>query len=140
MGPALGGGFGRYQGLYGLVSDNFITLNIVLADGSEIQVSKNKYPDLFWALKGAGHNFAIVTSAELNIYPRNIETWHYHNYAWTQDKLERIFETLNKIQGKGKTPTKLAVNYGQFSLDPLYSKTEVRNLGCFSPTTRIFAS
>ncbi|KAF2685189.1 FAD-binding domain-containing protein [Lentithecium fluviatile CBS 122367] len=124
MGPALGGGFGRYQGLYGLVSDNFVTLNVVLGDGRNLQVSKTSYPDLFWALKGAGHNFAIVTSAELNIYPRKIDTWHYHNYAWTQDKLETIFETLNRVQGNGTTPAKLAVNFGQVSLDPSYSKTE----------------
>jgi FAD/FMN-containing dehydrogenase len=128
MGPALGGGFGRFQGLYGLVSDNFVTLNVVLGDGRSLQVSKNSYPDLFWALKGAGHNFAIVTSAELNIYPRKVDTWHYHNYAWTQDKLETIFETLNRIQGNGTTPAKLAVSFGQVSLDPSYSKTEVGQL------------
>ncbi|KAF2644249.1 FAD-binding domain-containing protein [Massarina eburnea CBS 473.64] len=124
MGPALGGGFGRYQGLYGLISDNFVTLNVVLSDGKNLQVSSTSNPELFWAMKGAGHNFGIVTSAELNIYPRQIDTWHYHNYAWTQDKLETIFETLNKIQGKGKTPAKLAVNFGQISLDTSYSTTE----------------
>lgn len=68
--PSLGGGHGRYQGLYGLISDNFVRLNVVLANGTAIAVSNSSHADLLWAMKGAGHNFGVVTSFEFNIYPR----------------------------------------------------------------------
>ena len=48
MGPGLGGGHGRYQGLYGLVSDNLVNLNVVLANGSSIRVNETENPDLWW--------------------------------------------------------------------------------------------
>lgn len=82
MGPGLGGGHGRHEGLYGMISDNIRQLNLVLADGTSIRVNETSYSDLLWGLKGAGHNFGIVTSFELNIFPRGPDTWHYHNYLW----------------------------------------------------------
>jgi UDP-N-acetylenolpyruvoylglucosamine reductase len=124
VGPALGGGYGRYQGLYGLVSDNVLVFNAVLANGQEVKVSEHNYSDLFWALKGAGHNFVIVTSLEMKVYPRSIDTWHYHNYLWEGKQLETVFTELNKVQGKGKTPAKLAVNFGEFRMNYTHSKTD----------------
>ncbi|RFU76457.1 fad binding domain-containing [Trichoderma arundinaceum] len=124
LGPALGGGLGRYQGQYGLISDNFVSLNVVLANGTTTTVNDNSNSDLFWAMKGAGHNFGIVTSAYIKIYPRQVSTWHYHNYVWSQDQLESVFKALNKFQGKGQIPTLMGVNFGQFSIEPTISKTE----------------
>lgn len=121
----MGGGLGRYQGQYGLVSDNFINLNVVLADGSTVRVNETSHEDLFWAMRGAGHNFGIVTSIEVKIYPRKGDTWHYHTYMWAQDKLETIFETLNKFQGEGQIPALMGANFGQFSIEPTISETEV---------------
>ncbi|KAI1660859.1 FAD-binding domain-containing protein [Daldinia decipiens] len=117
-------GHGRYEGLYGLVADNIIHLNVVLADGSVISVNKTSHNDLLWAMKGAGHNFGIVTSFKLKIYPKKVETWHYHNYFWTQDKLETVFEELNKIQDHGKSPVLLGSSYGQIYMNQSLSKTE----------------
>lgn len=74
LGAALGGGHGRYEGLYGLAQDNIVHYNAVLADGTEIDVNEISHPDLFYALKGAGYNFAIVTSVVEKIYPR--ENWY----------------------------------------------------------------
>ena len=73
MGPGLGGGHGRYQGLYGLISANLVNLNVVLADGSEVRVNETSHPDLWWGMQGAGHNFGIVTSFEMKIYPRKVK-------------------------------------------------------------------
>jgi FAD/FMN-containing dehydrogenase len=126
-GAGLGGGHGRYEGQYGMMVDNFITLNVVLADGSTIQVSQKSHDDLFWAMKGAGHNFGVVTSLELAIHPRGSDTWHYHNYVWSQDQLEAVFEALNTFHGNGTTPVLMGVNFGQFSIDPSMSATDVRN-------------
>ncbi|KAL4792961.1 hypothetical protein BDV19DRAFT_391616 [Aspergillus venezuelensis] len=52
LGPGLGGGHGKLEGTYGLVSDNIRQLNSVLADGSAITVNGTSHADLFWALGG----------------------------------------------------------------------------------------
>ncbi|KAL7931836.1 hypothetical protein V8C35DRAFT_329200 [Trichoderma chlorosporum] len=125
FGPALGGGLGRYQGQYGLISDNFVSLNVVLANGTAITVSATSNSDLFWAMKSAGHNFGVVTSAYIKIYPEKTNKWHYHNYIWSQDRLEKVFGALNKFQGKGQIPALMGVNFGQFSIEPQISEKEV---------------
>ncbi|KAI6349208.1 FAD-linked oxidoreductase oxr2 [Pyricularia grisea] len=126
MGPGLGGGHGRYQGLYGLISDNLINMNVVLADGSAVRVNATSNPDLWWGMQGAGHNLGIVTSFQSKIYPRKIDTWHYHSYTYTQDKLEAVFEALNTFHGNGdgSTPVLMALNTGGFYIDPSVSQTE----------------
>ena len=68
IGPALGGGFGRYMGYFGLVLDNIIDMTVVLANGDIKQVSATSNPDLYWGMKGAGMNFGIVTQANFKIY------------------------------------------------------------------------
>ncbi|KAM0447700.1 hypothetical protein ACHAO4_008841 [Trichoderma viride] len=124
LGPGLGGGLGRYQGQYGLISDNFLSLNVVLANGTTVVVNASSHSDLFWAMKGAGHNFGIVTSAYIKISPKVVSTWHYHNYVWSQEQLETVFEALNKFQGKGKIPALMGVNFGQFSIEPTINATD----------------
>ncbi|KAI0886283.1 uncharacterized protein GGS22DRAFT_179185 [Annulohypoxylon maeteangense] len=124
MGPGLGGGHGLYQGLYGLISDNLVNINLVRGDGSHIRVNSTSHSDLWWAMRGAGHNFGIVTSFELNIYPKRIDSWHYHNYVFTQDKLERFFDALNVFHGNGSTPVLMGLNMGGFSMNTSISKTE----------------
>lgn len=54
MGPGLGGGHGRYQGQYGLISDNLVNLNVVLADGSSIRVNETEHADLWWSVSSEG--------------------------------------------------------------------------------------
>ncbi|KAF1919310.1 hypothetical protein BDU57DRAFT_137282 [Ampelomyces quisqualis] len=126
LGPALGGGHGRYNGLYGLVTDNIVHYNVVLANGTEIGVNETSHSDLLWALQGAGHNFAAVTSIVKKIYPKEIDTWHFHNYTWTQDKLETVFETLNTFHKSynGTTPPKMGVNFGAIRMDKSLSADE----------------
>lgn len=125
MGPGLGGGYGRHQGLYGLISDNIVNLNVVLANGTAVRVNETSYTDLFWAMKGAGHNFGIVTSFQLRIYPRQIDTWHYHNYVWRGEKLEELFAEANRLHANGNTPVDMALNLASFTLDTTISETEV---------------
>ena len=63
VGPclALGGGIGWFSRKHGLTCDNFVALELVLASGEVIEVSADSHPDLFWALRGGGGNFGIVT-------------------------------------------------------------------------------
>lgn len=125
LGPALGGGRGRLEGFYGLISDNFVTLNVVLANGTAATITEKSHPDLFWAMKGAGHNFGVVTSLEARIFPRPAESFYYRNYVWTQDKLETLFHALNQLHQNGTQAKEMVFNYGTYRIEPSVSDNEV---------------
>ncbi|KAK1634585.1 hypothetical protein BDP81DRAFT_472904 [Colletotrichum phormii] len=67
LGAGLGAGVGRYQGMFGLVIDALVSARIVTAKGKVVEISAKKNPDLFWAIRGAGANFGIVTSATFKV-------------------------------------------------------------------------
>ncbi|KAL4943304.1 hypothetical protein BDV06DRAFT_211158 [Aspergillus oleicola] len=80
LGAILGGGYGNLLGLVGLGVDNILSMNVVLADGQVHTVTpEDDNGSLFWALRGAGPNFGIVTSAVLKSYPvasaANVTAW-----------------------------------------------------------------
>jgi FAD/FMN-containing dehydrogenase len=67
-GLALGGGIGWFSRPYGLTCDQFVSLELVLANSEIIEVNKNSHPDLLWALKGGGGNFGVVTRFTMKSY------------------------------------------------------------------------
>ncbi|XXG99456.1 hypothetical protein Hte_005795 [Hypoxylon texense] len=114
LGPGLGGGHGLLQGHHGLVSDQFLSMNIVLANGTLQTVDENS-PDLWWALQGAGHNFGIVTSITVKVYDIKHRNWAYTAFTFTDDKVEGLYAAINEHL---LPPPPNLINYGFFMYSP----------------------
>jgi FAD/FMN-containing dehydrogenase len=69
IGLTLGGGLGWLMGKHGLTIDNLLSADVVTADGAFRRASANDDADLFWALRGGGGNFGVVTAAEYRLHP-----------------------------------------------------------------------
>jgi hypothetical protein len=67
-GLTLGGGIGWLMGKHGLSCDNVVSADLVSADGSHLTVSASQNEDLFWAIRGGGGNFGIVTALEFRLH------------------------------------------------------------------------
>lgn len=84
------------MGVYGLGLDQFVGFRVVLANGTVVSADAKTNPDLFWALRGAGHNFGIITEVKLRIYDRKDSSdWSYRQLTFSGDKVEAVFEAIN---------------------------------------------
>lgn len=125
LGPALGGGHTLQQGKHGLTMDHFVNLNVVLANGTAIGVNANSHPDIWWAMRGAGHNFGIVTSFDSKIWPDNFKEYYVRTYQFAGSSLDTLFEQVNKFQGNGTLNPVWLATFGSYSMNATLSKTEV---------------
>jgi FAD/FMN-containing dehydrogenase len=91
-GLTLGGGFGWISRKFGLSADNLLSADVVTADGALVHASDKDHSDLFWALKGGGGNFGIVTSFEFRLHqlgPQVISGLIVHPLSQARDLLRR---------------------------------------------------
>ncbi|KAE8353374.1 hypothetical protein BDV28DRAFT_133215 [Aspergillus coremiiformis] len=116
MGPALGGGHGWLQGHHGLVADQFVSMNIVLADGT-LKVLDEK-SDLWWAINGAGHNFGIVTSVTTKIYDIEHRDWAIETITFAGDKVEAVYQAANDHLLKNGSQPAGVINWSYWMNNP----------------------
>ncbi|KAJ4858409.1 FAD binding domain-containing protein [Trichoderma breve] len=93
-GLTLGGGLGWLTGLYGTVVDNLVAAKVVIADGSLLNASEKENADLFWAIRGAGHNFGVAVEFTIKGHDQTNEVYA-GGYVFTPDKLIAIIDALN---------------------------------------------
>jgi hypothetical protein len=91
VGYTLGGGISFLARSYGLSANNVAAVELVTADGEHLRADRNNHPDLFWALRGGGGSFGIVTAIELELKPIT------HVYAgvmfWPQSRAREVLQT-----------------------------------------------
>jgi FAD/FMN-containing dehydrogenase len=68
-GLTLGGGFGWLTRKYGMTIDNLVSVDIITAEGKKLRANENDNADLFWAIRGGGGNFGVVTQFEFRLFP-----------------------------------------------------------------------
>lgn len=85
-----------------------LSCRLVLADGSIVTASKDSHPDLFWAIRGAGHNFGIAVQATFQVYPQAYGAIHYTwDMEFELDQCDDVFGRLNEVHEK--MPPDLAI-------------------------------
>ena len=94
-GLTLGGGVGHLSRKYGLTIDNLLEADMVLADGSFVTVNANQNTDLFWAIRGGGGNFGIVTSFKFQAHP--VKTVIGGPTLWPIERTEEIMEWYHEF-------------------------------------------
>jgi FAD/FMN-containing dehydrogenase len=85
-GLALGGGYGPLIGVAGLGVDNLLSGEVVLADGQVATADPENHPDLFWALRGGGGNFGVVTEIRTRLHPFATVTSGMIAFEWDQTR------------------------------------------------------
>lgn len=78
------GGYGPLNGIYGLAADNLLGAEVVLADGQRVSTGPDEEPELFWALRGGGGNFGVVTSLRIRLHEKRYMLAGPILYPWSE--------------------------------------------------------
>ena len=94
-GLTLGGGIGHLARKHGLTIDNLLGADVVLADGSKVTASPDENADLFWALRGGGGNFGVVTEFRYRLHP--VSTVIAGPTFWSLDDTEAVMKRYREF-------------------------------------------
>ncbi|GAB2626993.1 6-hydroxy-D-nicotine oxidase [Paractinoplanes abujensis] len=110
-GLSLGGGYGPLSGSYGLAVDNIVGAQVVLADGRIVETDETREPELFWAIRGGGGNFGVVTELRVRLHPVEQLTAGILFFAWAE--AEQLFPLLARYMHDA--PEALTTQLGVFT-------------------------
>ncbi|MGB3095166.1 MAG: FAD-binding oxidoreductase [Candidatus Deferrimicrobiaceae bacterium] len=134
-GLTLGGGHGYLTRRYGLTIDNLLEADVVLADGHFVTANERQNEDLFWALKGGGGNFGVVTSFLFRAHPVN--TIFGGPMFWSVDDARQVMEWYRDFLPQA--PEELFVFFGMKTVPPapafpenLHGKNICALIWCYS--------
>ncbi|GJC89088.1 FAD-linked oxidoreductase azaL [Colletotrichum liriopes] len=99
LGAILGGGYGNLMGEVGFGVDNVLSLRVVVASGEILTISPTSHSDLFWAFRGAGPNFGVVTSATVRAWPTSAQdrnAW-LMNLVFSPDQLPQVAQAIQDL-------------------------------------------
>jgi hypothetical protein len=99
-GSSLMGGYGWLTGKHGITLDNIVSVEMVLASGEIVHASEHQNEDLFWAVRGAGACFGVVTTFVFQAYTHDHMVWH-GNLILPRSALGAAIEVANKVLEKG---------------------------------------
>lgn len=127
-GLTLGGGFGYLSRGYGLTIDNLVSADVVLADGSFVTASESDHPDLFWAIRGGGGNFGVITAFEFMARPAGTVTAGVFFY-----ELDKAAEVMRIYRDMiDDAPRELGIFFGYLFTPPapfLPEELHLKNMG-----------
>lgn len=107
-GLTLGGGYGPLNGAYGLVADNLLSAQVVIADGQLVTANTQEHADLLWGLRGGGGNFGVVVSLEYRLHP--LTTVLSGLLLYPLDQARAVLQHLNEFIATA--PDELTVQSG----------------------------
>ncbi|EWT01297.1 FAD-linked oxidase [Intrasporangium oryzae NRRL B-24470] len=114
-GYSLGGGIGWYARKLGLATNSLTAIELVTADGELVRADATTNRELFWALRGGGGNFGVVTALEFRLYP--IETAYAGMLVWDRDDAEKVLRRW--ADWAPDAPDSVSTSFRVLNLPPL---------------------
>ena len=138
-GLTLGGGYGWLSGRYGLTIDSLLQVQIVLGDGSIKIASNYENPDLFWAVRGAGHCFGVVSEFVFQTHEQKNDIWAGQMIWPLRTKLDGVLDFANDLLAMSDPDSAivLGVTAPPFMREPAVVATVFHN-GSYVDAERIF--
>jgi FAD/FMN-containing dehydrogenase len=127
VGYLLGGGLSWFGRKYGWAADSVRAFEIVDADGRQARVSSETDAELFWALRGGGGDYAVVTAVEIDLFPA--PTVYGGRITWAGDRTREVFEAFRELTDQAPPELSLWVNRLQFPQAPPMVAVDATYLG-----------
>jgi FAD/FMN-containing dehydrogenase len=116
-GLALGGGIGHFTRKFGLTVDHLVEADVVLADGSLVKTNESTHPDLFWAIRGGGGNFGVVTAFTFRAHP--LSTVIAGPLFWPVERAPDVMRAWADLMADPATSEDLTILFAFLTVPPV---------------------